>query len=279
MVCPVRLQRRVSPSAARAGISVLGCSPLWPLQSRLFGLGGLSPFAPSPCVPSAELLVEVPAWDQASLSLNATLPFSVLQKNEWLCLNCQTQRLLEGSLGDPAPMPMPAPKQPPTGSPRHQPPAASQQQKAPVPVPTEPVAPLERQPSPARSLRAAEQSRTPSPAPAEKKPPAPAEEKPLPKAAPEPYRAPESAAPKGKIVTPKLEAESKESRALPEAPRVKEQEVSSRGASSSEHPWGPHPWGPHPWGPHPWGPHSTQGWRGAELCLRRQPWLRNRGLF
>ncbi|XP_052632467.1 protein bassoon isoform X3 [Harpia harpyja] len=150
------------------------------------------------------------------------------QKNEWLCLNCQTQRLLEGSLGDPAPMPLPAPKQPPTGSPRHQPPATGQQQRPPAPVPAEPAAPPERQPSPAKSLQAAEQSRTPSPAPAEKKPPVPTEEKLLPKAAPEPSRAPESAVPKGKSVTPKPEVESKESRAPSEAPRAKEQEDGSK---------------------------------------------------
>ncbi|NXN24026.1 BSN protein, partial [Nycticryphes semicollaris] len=152
----------------------------------------------------------------------------VLQKNEWLCLNCQTQRLLEGSLGDPAPMPLPAQKQPSTGSPRHQPPATIQPQKAPTPAPTEPVAPPERQPSPAKSLRSAEPSRTPSPAPMEKKPPAPAEEKSLPKAAPEPSRAPESITPKGKSVSPKPEVESKESRAPSEAPRVKEQEDGSK---------------------------------------------------
>ncbi|KAM9276720.1 protein bassoon [Morus bassanus] len=152
----------------------------------------------------------------------------LVEKNEWLCLNCQTQRLLEGSLGDPAPMPLPAPKQPPTGSPRHQLPAVSQQQRAPAPVPAEPAAPPEQQPSPARSLRAAEQSRIPSPAPAEKKPLVPAEEKPLPKAAPEPSRAPESTVPKVKSVTPKPEVESKESRAPTEAPRAKEQEDRSK---------------------------------------------------
>ncbi|KAJ1109149.1 hypothetical protein NDU88_006514, partial [Pleurodeles waltl] len=41
-------------------------------------------------------------------------------KNEWLCLNCQTQRLLEGSLGDAPPsVSVPKPKQQPTGSTRH----------------------------------------------------------------------------------------------------------------------------------------------------------------
>ncbi|KAM4022605.1 protein bassoon [Anomaloglossus baeobatrachus] len=42
----------------------------------------------------------------------------LVEKHEWLCLNCQTQRLLEGSLGDAPPSPLPASKQ---GSPRHQP--------------------------------------------------------------------------------------------------------------------------------------------------------------
>ncbi|XP_064012512.1 protein bassoon isoform X2 [Pogoniulus pusillus] len=152
----------------------------------------------------------------------------LVEKNEWLCLNCQTQRLLEGSLGDPAPVPMPTPKQTPTSSPQHRPPAAGQQQRAPAPSPAEPAVPSERQSSPAKTLRATEQSRTQSPAPAEKKPPPPAEEKPLPKAVPEPSRAPESTASKGKSITPKPEVESKESRAPPEAPRAKEQEDGSK---------------------------------------------------
>ncbi|XP_069592557.1 protein bassoon, partial [Ranitomeya imitator] len=42
----------------------------------------------------------------------------LVEKHEWLCLNCQTQRLLEGSLGDAPPSPLPGSKQ---GSPRHQP--------------------------------------------------------------------------------------------------------------------------------------------------------------
>ncbi|XP_069500296.1 protein bassoon [Ambystoma mexicanum] len=58
----------------------------------------------------------------------------LVEKNEWLCLNCQTQRLLDGSLGDAPPsVSVPNPKQQPTGltshpsigtptgSPRHQP--------------------------------------------------------------------------------------------------------------------------------------------------------------
>lgn len=45
----------------------------------------------------------------------------VFQKKEWLCLNCQTQRALSGSLGD-----TPAPVAQPVGSPR--PPATANQQ-------------------------------------------------------------------------------------------------------------------------------------------------------
>ncbi|XP_064374683.1 protein bassoon isoform X2 [Dromaius novaehollandiae] len=154
----------------------------------------------------------------------------LVEKNEWLCLNCQTQRLLEGSLGDPAPMPLPAPKQPPTGSPRHQPSGSGQQQRVPAPAAApqaEPVAPAGRHPSPARTLRAPEQSRTPSTA-QEKKPPAPAEDKPLPKLPTEPSKVPESATPKGKSMAAKPEVESKESRAPTEAQRVKEQEEASK---------------------------------------------------
>uniref|UniRef100_W5NA51 Bassoon presynaptic cytomatrix protein n=1 Tax=Lepisosteus oculatus TaxID=7918 RepID=W5NA51_LEPOC len=51
----------------------------------------------------------------------------LLEKKEWLCLNCQTQRLLSGGLGDaPLPVPQPSPKHQPAGSPRHQPTAARQ---------------------------------------------------------------------------------------------------------------------------------------------------------
>nr|XP_033782524.1 protein bassoon [Geotrypetes seraphini] len=57
----------------------------------------------------------------------------LVEKNEWLCLNCQTQRLLEGSLGDgQTPMPLPTPKQQTTGSPRHQQSTTGQQQSVPL---------------------------------------------------------------------------------------------------------------------------------------------------
>lgn len=53
--------------------------------------------------------------------LIAVLSVLVFQKKEWLCLNCQTQRALSGSLGD-----IPAPVAQPVGSPR--PPATTSQQ-------------------------------------------------------------------------------------------------------------------------------------------------------
>uniref|UniRef100_A0AAY4CF55 Zinc finger piccolo-type domain-containing protein n=1 Tax=Denticeps clupeoides TaxID=299321 RepID=A0AAY4CF55_9TELE len=53
----------------------------------------------------------------------------LVEKKEWLCLNCQTQRLMSGGLGDtPLPVPQPSPKHQPMGSPRHQ--ALSSQQPA-----------------------------------------------------------------------------------------------------------------------------------------------------
>lgn len=53
---------------------------------------------------------------------------SVLQKKEWLCLTCQTQRLMSGGgLDEPAlPAPHPSPKHQAMGSPRHQAPASQQ---------------------------------------------------------------------------------------------------------------------------------------------------------
>ncbi|NWY05470.1 BSN protein, partial [Nothoprocta ornata] len=152
----------------------------------------------------------------------------LVEKNEWLCLNCQTQRLLEGSLGDPAPMPLPAAKPAPPGSPRHPAPGSGQQHRAAgAAAQPEPAAPADRHPSPARNLRAAEPSRTPGAAP-EKKPPAVVEEKPPPKLPVEIPKAAESAAPKGKSPAAKAEAESKESRAPSEAPRAKETEEASK---------------------------------------------------
>ncbi|XP_030641107.1 protein bassoon [Chanos chanos] len=56
----------------------------------------------------------------------------LVEKKEWLCLNCQTQRLMSGGLEDlPLPVPQPSPKHQPIGSPRHQPPTSQQQAQQP----------------------------------------------------------------------------------------------------------------------------------------------------
>lgn len=57
-----------------------------------------------------------------------SLIFSVLlQKKEWLCLNCQTQRLMSGGL-DPLPVSHSSPNHQPVGSPKHQQLSSQQQQ-------------------------------------------------------------------------------------------------------------------------------------------------------
>lgn len=60
---------------------------------------------------------------------------SVLQKKEWLCLTCQTQRLMSGGGLDepPLPIPHPSPKHQAMGSPRHQ---ATTGQQSPLHKPT-----------------------------------------------------------------------------------------------------------------------------------------------
>ncbi|XP_013857235.1 protein bassoon isoform X2 [Austrofundulus limnaeus] len=52
----------------------------------------------------------------------------LVEKKEWLCLNCQTQRLMSGGGLDepPLPVPHPSPKHQPMGSPRHQAPTGQQ---------------------------------------------------------------------------------------------------------------------------------------------------------
>lgn len=71
--------------------------------------------------------VSVVCTSEQTWSLNVCFPLA-LQKKEWLCLNCQTQRLMSGGgLDDPPlPIPHPSPKHQPMGSPRHQAPASQQ---------------------------------------------------------------------------------------------------------------------------------------------------------
>uniref|UniRef100_A0A674ISD3 Zinc finger piccolo-type domain-containing protein n=1 Tax=Terrapene triunguis TaxID=2587831 RepID=A0A674ISD3_9SAUR len=157
----------------------------------------------------------------------------LVEKNEWLCLNCQTQRLLEGSLGDPAPMPLPTPKQQPTGSSRHQPGGAGQHRGGPPPVTaqkSETSSPQDRHLVQGKHLRTSEQSKLQAMV-QESKPPVPSEEKPQTKLPAETPKVPESALPKGKSMAVKAEAESKASKAVTEAQQVREQEVSTPSTS------------------------------------------------
>ncbi|XP_060096030.1 protein bassoon isoform X3 [Heteronotia binoei] len=155
----------------------------------------------------------------------------LVEKNEWLCLNCQTQRLLEGSLGDPAPMPLPAPKQQPTGSPRHQPGGIGQQQRgAPqqvMPQKPDASAPQTRPLSQAKQLRTSEQSKLPTTV-QEKKPPAPSEGKSLSKLPEQPPKVSESPLPKGKSTATKPETDIKDSTIISESQKMREQEESSK---------------------------------------------------
>uniref|UniRef100_A0A452I2R5 Uncharacterized protein n=1 Tax=Gopherus agassizii TaxID=38772 RepID=A0A452I2R5_9SAUR len=152
-------------------------------------------------------------------NLGMVFSFTVLQKSEWLCLNCQTQRLLEGSLGDPAPMPLPTPKQQPTGSPRHQPGEAGQHRGGPQRVTaqkSEMSTPQDRHLVQGKHLRTSERSKLQAMV-QESKPLAPSEENPLTKLPGEAPKVPESALPKGKSMAMKAEAESKASKAVTEA--------------------------------------------------------------
>ncbi|XP_060019879.1 protein bassoon [Lagenorhynchus albirostris] len=120
------------------------------------------------------------------------------QKTEWLCLNCQTKRLLEGSLGEPTPLTLPTSQQPPVGAPHRAAGTAPPKQKGPPglgqpsgpppakasPLPTK-ASPLPTKASPqTKPLRASEPIRTPSSA-QEKKTGVPAKAEPVLKPPPE----------------------------------------------------------------------------------------------
>ncbi|XP_049633245.1 protein bassoon isoform X2 [Suncus etruscus] len=121
----------------------------------------------------------------------------LVEKSEWLCLNCQTKRLLEGSLGEPSPLPLPTSPKLPTGAPHRAAGTAPPKQKGP-PGPGQSSGPASAKASPpptkaspqAKSLRASEAS----------KPPSAAQEKKTVKTEPVPKPPPETTLPPG---TPK----------------------------------------------------------------------------
>uniref|UniRef100_A0A452ERJ8 Bassoon presynaptic cytomatrix protein n=1 Tax=Capra hircus TaxID=9925 RepID=A0A452ERJ8_CAPHI len=159
----------------------------------------------------------------------------LVEKTEWLCLNCQTKRLLEGSLGEPTPLPLPTSQQPPAGAPHHTAGTAPPKQKGPqglsqpsgpppakaTPLPTK-ASPLPTKASPhAKPARASEPSRTPSSA-QEKKTGVPAKAEPVPKPPPETTLPPGT--PKAKAGVRRTEPTTPITKAVPEAPKGGETE-------------------------------------------------------
>lgn len=182
-----------------------------------------------------------------------------LQKTEWLCLNCQTKRLLEGSLGEPTPLPLPtSQQQPPVGASQRAAGTAPPKQKGPQglgepsgpmpakdsplpskasPLPTK-ASPLPAKASPlptkasslptkaspqAKPLRASEPSKTLSSA-QEKKIGVPAKAEPVPKPPPDTTLPPGT--PKAKTGVRRTEPATPVVKAVPEAPKGGEAEVS-----------------------------------------------------
>ncbi|DAA17053.1 TPA: protein piccolo-like [Bos taurus] len=167
----------------------------------------------------------------------------LVEKTEWLCLNCQTKRLLEGSLGEPTPLPLPSSQQPPAGAPHRTAGTAPPKQKGPqglgqpsgpppakaTPLPTK-ASPLPTKASPlptkaspqAKPSRASEPSRTPSSA-QEKKIGVPAKAEPVPKPPPETTLPPGT--PKAKAGVRRTEPTTPITKAVPEAPKGGETEL------------------------------------------------------
>uniref|UniRef100_A0A8C5KLA6 Bassoon n=1 Tax=Jaculus jaculus TaxID=51337 RepID=A0A8C5KLA6_JACJA len=144
----------------------------------------------------------------------------LVEKSEWLCLNCQTKRLLEGGLGEPTPLPLPTSQQPPAGGPhRAAGPQGLGQPSGPLPAKASPL-PSKASPQ-AKPLRASEPSKTPSSA-QEKKTGAPAKTEPVPKPPPETTVPPGT--PKAKSGLRKTEPATPVAKSVPEAPKGGEAE-------------------------------------------------------
>ncbi|XP_042638820.1 protein bassoon [Orycteropus afer afer] len=148
----------------------------------------------------------------------------LVEKTEWLCLNCQTKRLLEGSLGEPTPLPVPTSQQPPVGAShratgtaplKHKGPPGPVQASGPLPTKASPL-PAKASPQ-TKPLKVSEPSKTPSSA-QEKKTGVPAKAEPVPK--PPPETTPPPGTPKAKRTEPATPV----SKAVPEAPKGGETE-------------------------------------------------------
>ncbi|KAB0361211.1 hypothetical protein FD754_005367 [Muntiacus muntjak] len=160
----------------------------------------------------------------------------LVEKTEWLCLNCQTKRLLEGSLGEPTPLPLPASQQPPAGAPHRTAGTAPPKQKGPQgpgqpsgpppakapPPPTKATPPPTKASPQVKPARASEPSRTPSSG-QEKKTGVPAKAEPVPKPPQETTLPPGT--PKAKAGVRRTEPSTPTAKAVPEAPKGGETEL------------------------------------------------------
>lgn len=192
--------------------------------------------------------------------LTLLLPVS-FQKTEWLCLSCQTKRLLEGSLGEPPTPPLPTSQQPPGGAPLRVPGAAPLRQKGPQglgqssgPLPTKAGAQ-------AKSLRTPEPSRTPGSV-QEKEAGAMAKAEPVPKPPPEAALYPGT--PKAKPGVRRTAAAAAGVKVAPEAPAPGGTEVSpTRSPEPCSQAVEGRAWLPGRAERRPGGPGATDGGRGA----------------
>lgn len=221
----------------------------------------------SPC-PSQENDLKLTETTMETLSqhfsgfviLTLLLPVS-FQKTEWLCLSCQTKRLLEGSLGEPPTLPLPTSQQPPGGAPLRVPGAAPLRQKGPQslgqssgPLPTKAGAQ-------AKSLRTPEPSRTPGSV-QEKEAGAMAKAEPVPK--PPPEAAVYPGTPKAKPGARRTAAAAAGVKVAPEAPAPGGTEVSpTRSPEPCSQAVEGRAWLPGRAERRPGGPGATDGGRGA----------------
>ncbi|KAK2091136.1 hypothetical protein P7K49_030420 [Saguinus oedipus] len=246
MSCPA------DPSLARTTLVSTGLMDPVSLKAKLGDVLVLVLVLPHP--QPKLLLTAVKASSKRACQATCSLALSVNKrmkeqsprehKTEWLCLNCQTKRLLEGSLGEPTPRPPPTSQQPPVGAPHRASGTSPLKQKGPQglaqpsgplpakasplptkasPLPTK-ASPLPTKASPqAKPLRASEPSKTPSNA-LEKKTGVPTKAEPMPK--PPPETTPTPGTPKVKSGVRRAEPATPVIKAIPEAPKGGEVEVS-----------------------------------------------------
>ncbi|XP_045435536.1 protein bassoon [Pipistrellus kuhlii] len=201
-----RAEQQAAPKAAAKPKATPKDRPACPLCQAELNVGGQGPANYNTCTACRLQVCNLCGFNPTP---------HLVEKSEWLCLNCQTKRLLEGSLGEPAPGPPAASPQPPAGAPHRAAGTAPPKQKGP-PGPGQPSGPLPAKAGPqAKPLRASEPSRAPSSA-QEKKTGVPAKAEPVPK--PPPEAAPPPGTSKAKAGARRTEPAAPAVTAVPGAP-------------------------------------------------------------